>query len=218
VGRFGAPGHPGCGGETPDSLVSIEDLEGSESADALVGGPGQNQLLGHKGPDEYFAGAGEDSILANSADSDPVINCGADFDTAVLDIPTAQYADATPVECESVRQGTPEDFRTVTELPPPPRRPAPPVDRKAPATRITAHPAKVVKTVGRRRRVVFRFASSERGSSFRCKLDHGPAKACASPRAYNIALGRHAVRIVAIDPSGNADPTPALFRFQVRHR
>jgi Ca2+-binding RTX toxin-like protein len=207
VGRFGAPGSPGCGGETPDSLVSIEDLEGSESADLLVGSSGQNQLLGHKGPDEYFAGAGEDSILANSADSDPVINCGADIDTAVIDIPTAEYADATPVECESVRQGTPEDFRTVTELPPPP-----------PPPRITAHPAKVLKTAGRRRRVVFRFASSERGASFRCKLDGKPAKPCASPRAYNVALGRHAVRIVAIDTSGNADPTPALFRFQVRHR
>jgi Ca2+-binding RTX toxin-like protein len=218
VGRFGAPGSPGCGGETPDSVVSVEDLEGSESADTLVGDSGQNQLLGHKGPDEYFAGAGEDSILANSADSDPAINCGADFDTAVIDIPTAEYADATPVECESVRQGKPEDFRTVTELPPLPRPRPQPVDRKPPQTRITAHPAKLLKTTGRHRRVVFRFASSERGSSFRCKLDGRPAKPCASPRTYNVALGRHAVRIVAIDPGGNADPTPALFRFQVRRR
>jgi Ca2+-binding RTX toxin-like protein len=109
VGRFGAAGDPGCGGETPDSLASIEDLEGSEAADALFGDAGPNQLLGHKGPDEYFAGPGEDSILANSADSDPVINCGADFDSAVLDIPTSEYADAAPVECESVRLGAPED-------------------------------------------------------------------------------------------------------------
>ena len=113
VGRFGAPGEPGCGGSgTPDSMTGIEDLEGSESADELVGDAGENQLLGHKGPDEYFAGAGADTILANSADSDPVIDCGADFDQAVIDIPTATYADATPIECESVREAAPEDFRT----------------------------------------------------------------------------------------------------------
>ncbi len=124
VGRFGAAGDPGCGGETLDSMVGVEDLEGSEQADRLVGGPGENQLLGHRGPDEYFAGGGEDLILANSADSDPVIDCGTELDTAIIDIPTANYADATPIECETVREGTPEEFRTVTEqlAPPPPRR------------------------------------------------------------------------------------------------
>jgi Ca2+-binding RTX toxin-like protein len=221
VGRFGASGSPGCGGaEQADSMVSIEDLEGSEAADLLVGDSGPNQLLGHKGPDEYFAGGGEDSILANSADSDPVIDCGADFDTASIDIPTAEYADATPIECESVHQGAPEDFRTVTELPPPPvpappPSPTPAVDRKPPATRIVAHPAKVLRAPGRRRRVVFRFASSEPGSGFRCKLDRKPYRPCASPRAYAVAPGRHSVRIFATDAGGNADPTPVLFRFRV---
>jgi Ca2+-binding RTX toxin-like protein len=219
VGRFGAAGDPSCGGEAPDSLVSIEDLEGSDGADGLFGDSGPNQLLGHKGPDEYFAGAGEDSILANSGDSDPVIDCGADLDSAVLDIPTAEYADATPVECERIRFGAVEDFRTVTELPqPPPLPPPPPVDRKAPRTKVTAHPAKILRTSGRRRRVVFRFASSEAGSLFRCKLDRRPYRPCTSPRAYTVALGRHAVRIFAIDAAGNADPTPALFHFRVRRR
>ncbi len=218
VGRFGNSGDPGCGGETPDSLVGIEDLEGSDAADALFGDGGPNQLLGHKGPDEYFAGAGADSILANSGDSDPVINCGADADSAVLDIPTASYADATPVECERVRYGGVEDFRTVTELPPPPPPPPPPLDRKAPRTKVTAHPAKLLRTAGRHRRVVFRFASSERGSTFRCKLDRKPYRSCTSPRAYNVGLGRHTVRIFAIDAAGNADSSPALFHFRLRRR
>jgi Ca2+-binding RTX toxin-like protein len=222
VGRFGAAGSPGCGGETPDSLVSVEDLEGSEAADALFGDGGPNQLLGHKGPDEFFAAAGEDLILANSADSDPVIDCGADFDSAVVDVPTAEYADATPIECESSRQGAPEDFRTATELPPPPLTPPSPpppmVDRIAPRTKVLAHPARRLSTAGRHRRVAFRFASDESGSSFRCKLDRKPYRPCTSPRAYNVALGRHAVRIFAIDAAGNADPTPALLRFRVRHR
>jgi Ca2+-binding RTX toxin-like protein len=221
VGRFDAAGDPGCNGETPDSMVGVEDLEGSEAADALFGDGGANQLLGHKGPDEYFAAAGEDSVLANSADSDPVINCGADSDTAVIDVPTATYADATPIECELVRQGAPEDFRTLTELPPPPLvppPPPPPVDRTPPQSRLIAHPAKLLRTSSRHRRVVFRFASSEPGSHFRCKLDRSPFRPCSSPRAYNVGLGRHTFRIFAIDAAGNADPTPALFRFRVRRR
>jgi hypothetical protein len=71
--------------------------------------------------------------------------------------------------------------------------------------------------VRRHRRVVFRFASSERGSHFRCKLDRKPYRPCSSPRAYKVGLGKHTVRIVAIDAAGNVDPTPALFRFRVRH-
>jgi Ca2+-binding RTX toxin-like protein len=219
VGRFGAVGDPGCGGEATDSLASVEDLEGSEAADALFGDAAPNQLLGHRGPDEYLAGAGADSILANSGDSDPLIDCGADLDSATIDIPTASYADATPVNCELVREGAVEDFRTVTALPPPPPPPvAPPADRTRPRTRITAHPPKLLRTAGRGHRVVFRFSSNERRSRFRCKLDRKPYWPCVSPRAYVVGLGRHAVRIFAIDPAGNPDPTPALFRFKLRRR
>ncbi|MET0559821.1 MAG: hypothetical protein ABW065_14325 [Solirubrobacterales bacterium] len=221
VGRFGAPGEPGCDGETLDTLFSIEDLEGSDQADLLVGSAGENQLLGHKGPDEYFAGAGADTILANSADSDPVINCGADVDVAVMDIPTAEYADATPVECETVRQGRPEEFRTATELPLPPLPPPPPpppVDRKPPRTKLDRHPAKLLKTTGRTRRVSFRFTASERGSSFRCKIDRRPLRPCTSPRTYRVALGRHAFRVAAVDAAGNVDPTPAAFKFHLIRR
>jgi Ca2+-binding RTX toxin-like protein len=221
VGRFGAAGDPGCGGEATDSLAGVEDLEGSEAADALFGDIGPNQLLGHRGPDEYLAGAGEDSILANSGDSDPLIDCGEGLDSATIDIPTPSYADAAPVNCERVREGPVEDFRTVTELPPPPlAAPPPPGDRPRPRprTRITAHPPKLLRTAGRRHRVVFRFSSSERGSRFRCKLDRRPYWPCASPRAYAVGLGRHAFRVFAIDVAGNPDPSPALFRFQLRRR
>jgi Ca2+-binding RTX toxin-like protein len=216
VGRFG---NPGCGGlGAPDALLGIEDLEGSNGADRLLGDAGPNQILGHFGPDEYFSGFGADILLANSEDSDPVINCGPDVDSAVIDIPTAKYADAAPIECESVREGKPNEFETATQLPPPPLiAPKPPrVDSKPPQTKITGHPPKLLKTRGRHRRVVFRFSSSEGGSSFRCKLDGKPYRPCKSPRAYNTTLGRHAVRILATDAAGNSDRTPALFRFQIR--
>jgi Ca2+-binding RTX toxin-like protein len=219
AGAVGSGDLPQCGGEPTDSLLAVEDLEGSEAADVLYGDGAPNQLLGHRGPDVYHAGAGEDSILANSADSDPVIDCGLDFDSAVIDIPTPEYADATPIECESVREGAPNDFRTLTELPPPPLpTPEPLPDRTPPRTKVSFHPPRVVWTASARRRVAFRFTANEPGSRFRCKLDRRPYRRCISPRAYVVRLGRHAVRIFAIDPAGNADRTPFLFRFAVRRR
>jgi Ca2+-binding RTX toxin-like protein len=217
AGEVGPGNAVTCASGTADTLVGIEDLEGSESADTLVGDGGENQLLGHFGPDSYFADAGNDSILANSADSDPVIDCGEGADSALIDIPhPGEYEDATPVNCENVHTAAPNNFETITELPPPP--PPPPVDRKPPRTKITKRPAKLLTTAAARRRVVFRFASSEPGSHFRCKLDGKPYRPCTSPRAYTVAIGSHSVRIIAIDAAGNADRTPALFRFRVRRR
>jgi Ca2+-binding RTX toxin-like protein len=214
VGEVGPGNEPQCSGGSFDTMTGIEDLEGSNQNDVLVGDARNNQLLGHKGQDIYSALAGQDSILANSGTRDLVINCGADLDQAIIDF--ASVGDPTPIECESVREGAAGEFRELELLPPPPPPPPPPPDRKPPRTKLTKRPAKVVLTSRRHRRVVFRFASNEKGSSFRCKLDRKPYRPCASPRAYNLGLGHHAVRIDAIDAAGNADPTPALFRFQIR--
>ena len=174
-------------------------------------------------PDEYFALGGDDSILANSSDSDLVINCGADVDKATIDIPSEQFADPTPIECETVKQGGFEDFRTATELPPPPLPPAPPVpsprvDRKPPRTKMIRRPAGRLSTARKWRRLVFRFASNERGSRFRCKLDSKPYRGCRSPRVFHLRPGRHVVRIFAIDAAGNRDRSPAVMRFRIIRR
>ncbi len=221
VGRPGLEGAPVCPGNEFDAMREVEDLEGSEGADVLRGDAGPNQLLGHSGPDVYAAFGGEDSVLANSGDSDPSIDCGEGPDTALIDIPhPGEYEDAAPVGCESVREAPPNSFQTTTELPPPPPpgpEPKPPaLDRTPPRTSIAHHPARVVVARAARRRVVFGFASSEAGSHFRCRLDRRPPRPCASPRAYTVGPGRHTVRVVAIDSAGNADPTPAVFRFRVR--
>ena len=227
-GRAGRPGSgdtPSCGGAPLDSLAEIEDLEGSNSRDVFYGDGGPNQLLGHFGPDDYFAGAGSDTVLANSGDADPAIDCGDDVDRALVDHP--EYGDATPVNCEVVREADPNSFQILpgfpTPTPPPPQPPVvapkpPVVDRTPPRTRILSHPRSSLTTAKARRRVVFRFASSEPGSHFRCKLDRAPYLACASPRAFSLAPGRHAVRIAAVDRAGNVDPTPALFHLRVRRR
>ena len=221
AGRPGAGEAPDCGAEPLDSVAEVEDLEGSSSGDVFYGDGGPNQLLGRPGPDAYFAGAGEDSILANSGDADVAINCGPDNDSALIDHP--EYGDPVPVECEQVAEADPNNFRTITLLPPPPLAappppPAPPADVRPPRTKLTAHPRALVFTQKKWRRVAFRFTANEAGSSFRCKLDRKPYRPCASPRTYSVKAGRHAFRVFAVDAAGNADPTPALFRFRLRRR
>ncbi len=222
VGAAGRPGSgelPECGGEPLDSLAEVEDLEGTGSGDVFYGDGGPNQLLGHPGPDAYFADAGADSLLANSGDADLTIDCGPDNDTALIDHP--QYGDPAPVECETVFEADPNNFRTRTLLPPPPLEeppPPPPVDRRAPQTTLAFHPRSLVFTHRNWRRVAFRFASNEPGSRFRCKLDRKPYRGCTSPRAYRVKAGRHTFRVFAIDRAGNRDPSPALFRFNMLRR
>lgn len=227
-GRAGAVGvgmEPACPGGGFDSLVAIEDLEGSAAGDVFVGDEGRNQLLGHKGPDVYAALGGDDSILANSGDSDLAIDCGAGADSALVDF-HPQFDDPAPVGCESVREAAPNNFRTPTELPPPPPPPPPspppaaspppstaPRDTTAPRTRILQRPPRRIRARALPRRVSFRFAANEAGSTFRCRLDARPLRACSSPRAYRVGGGVHAFRVFAVDAAGNRDRTPARFRF-----
>lgn len=216
AGRPGPGLEPGCGGGPLDTLGEVEDLEGSASADAFAGNIEANQLLGHLGSDTYFSFAGNDTILANAGDNDTAINCGEGTDTALIDR-RPQYNDPIPVECETVREADPNDYRAATTVPVTPPLPLlPPADVKPPHTKVTKHPPKVIWTAKRHRRVVFRFTASEQGSHFRCKLDGKPYRACVSPRAYDLGLGRHVVRIDAIDAAGNADPTPATYRLRIR--
>lgn len=236
AGEPGPDGTPACSAGALDSLQEIEDLEGSEAGDSFYGDGGPNQLLGHKGPDVYSAGAGADTILANSGDSDPAIDCGADVDRALVDHP--EYGDAAPVNCEAVLEADPNSFQILPDFPvpepPPPTPPSSPIppssptstaptppsspDRTPPQTRLLGRPPALLTTTKPRRRVVVRFAAGEAGAGFRCRLDRRPYRACTSPRAYLLSPGRHTVRIVAVDRSGNADSTPAIVSVRIRRR
>ncbi len=218
AGRPGVGATPSCTSGSLDSLDRVEDLEGSNSPDAFFGDAGRNQLLGHEGADSYHAGGGEDLILANASDADAAIDCGGDTDIAIVDL--AQFGDPPPVECETVTEAARDNFNLPPPeiTPPPETTPVASAPRRArlPQTRLGRHPRKLLAITAARRRVVFRFASSKAGSHFLCRLDAGPFRRCISPRAYLVGAGRHAFRVRAIDPAGNADPTPALFRFRVR--
>jgi Big-like domain-containing protein len=87
-----------------------------------------------------------------------------------------------------------------------------PLDSIPPETTITKGPKK--KTT--KRRPKFKFTSSEFGSRFQCKLDAGQFQPCTSPfKPPKLRLGKHKLRVEAIDPSGNVDPTPAIRKFRV---
>ena len=219
AGLLGPGGEPACEIGLSTELQALEDIEGTNEGDIMVGDSGPNQLLGRLGADIYHAEDGNDSILANSGDSDPVIDCGEGFDTAQIDIPTAEYEDATPTGCEAVHEREPNSFRPPdtppNPNPPPVEPPAQIRDTTPPGTKIKRRPHKVVETSKAKRRVSFQF-TSEAGARFRCWLDRGPYKGCASPRAYHVTPGRHAFRVFAIDKAGNRDPSPALFEFRVK--
>jgi Ca2+-binding RTX toxin-like protein len=237
AGLVGPAGEPRC--TTPEQLTTlqeIEDVEGSNVGDNLLGDAGPNQLLGRAGPDNYRAGAGNDHLLVNSGDSDPTVDCGVGFDTALVDF--APILDGPPAGCESVEARAPDSFRPpdtppdpepepetepAPPLPPqatPPvlRPPPPPRDRTVPATLLRRRPAALLFASGQRRRVAFSFIASEPGARFRCRLDRQPFRPCRSPRAYLVPPGRHSFRVFAIDPAGNRDRSPALVRFRVRSR
>jgi Ca2+-binding RTX toxin-like protein len=234
AGLVGSAGQPQCSNPSLlTTLEAIEDTEGTSLGDVMVGDSGPNQLLGRLGPDSYFAGAGDDSILANSGkgtpDPDPTIDCGEGWDTAQIDFPE-NGPDAAPAGCEEVEERAPNSFRPPGTPPnpsPPPTAttstaanpsPRPRPDRVAPRTSLLRHPPRVVFTATKRRRIAVSFASNESGSSFRCKLDRGPFKPCRSPRAYMVRPGRHSIHVYAIDPAGNRDRTPALFKLRVASR
>lgn len=89
------------------------------------------------------------------------------------------------------------------------------VDATAPRTRIVKRPPKLLRTHRRAARAAFRFASSEPGSSFLCKIDRAALRACARKISRRFGEGRHVVKVRARDRAGNVDASPAVFRFRV---
>jgi subtilisin family serine protease len=90
------------------------------------------------------------------------------------------------------------------------------VDTVPPGTFFAKHPRHHLRTRARRARAAFRFGSNEPGAAFVCRVDTGLFRFCRARISRRFAPGRHSVRVKAVDPVGNVDPTPAVFRFEVR--
>jgi hypothetical protein len=86
------------------------------------------------------------------------------------------------------------------------------VDTVAPDTAIDSGPPAVTDDLA----PVFEFSSADAGASLRCRLDGGAPVVCASPLKLPVlAAGEHVFEGQAVDPAGNADPTPATATFGV---
>jgi hypothetical protein len=84
--------------------------------------------------------------------------------------------------------------------------------RNAPQTTLKRKPPR--KT--RDRTPTFRFSADEPGSTFQCKLDRKAFRACRSPfTAGRLGIGPHRFQVRARDDSGQADRSPASYRFKV---
>lgn len=147
-------------------------------------------LFANATADDYHQLAGSPTIDAGVADG---LNGLTDFDGdartlgAAPDIGADEFVPAIPVAPPT----------TTPDLPP--------------NTKITKKPKR--KTTKRRAR--FTFSSDDPAATFRCKLDRGKYKPCAATFSKRVKPGRHVLRAVAVDVWGNADATPAVFRWRV---
>jgi hypothetical protein len=88
-------------------------------------------------------------------------------------------------------------------------------DSKAPNTKIKKGPKGEVDTDT----VTVKFKSTEKGSSFECKLDRKKYKRCSSPKKLkNLDDGKHKFKVRATDSAGNTDSSPAKLKFRVDAR
>ena len=95
--------------------------------------------------------------------------------------------------------------------------PPPEADTTSPETTLRRARPRLVRaaTASHKAIYVFRFQSSESGSTFECKLDRRAWRECSSPKRVKVAPGRHRFRVRATDSAGNVDPTPAISRWRV---
>lgn len=188
--RAGGPdtvedGHDSLYGDAGDDVVLAgtgDDLvDGGDGWDHLSGGDGNDTLDGGPGEDVFDGGPGDDRVEAQDGEADTV-GCG----DGGADIAFADKADDV-VGCEKVRYP----------------------DTKRPQTRITDGPKAVVKTRKRAAKVRFEFTSSERGSTFECRVDKAKFQGCDSPVTVRLSRGSHVFQVRATDRVGNVDKTPA---------
>jgi hypothetical protein len=86
------------------------------------------------------------------------------------------------------------------------------VDTLPPETTITSGPSGLTSDST----PTFGFSSSDTGSTFQCKVDSASYAACSSPKTVGpLADGSHTFYVLATDPAGNTDPTPASGTFTV---
>lgn len=162
-------------------------------------------------------GDGSANVAVGNATADPQLSADLSLPAGSAAIDAADPASTLttdflgaprPVDGDGVA-GAASD-QGAFEYQPPPQPPANP-DTTPPDTVADRGP----KRKSAKRKATFRF-SSEPGATFSCRLDQKQPKPCTSPvKVKRLKRGKHVFEVTATDAAGNADPTPARFRFKV---
>jgi hypothetical protein len=93
----------------------------------------------------------------------------------------------------------------------------PPAKAKSkPKARIVAHPKALERT--RKSSVVgrFRFAANQNGVTFYCQVDGAAQRVCGARFQHRFKVGRHLVKVRAVDSSDGSSSASVTFRFRVQ--
>jgi hypothetical protein len=201
AGAFSNPPHtPGTGGAATVDLdhsdfatVKTENDAGGGSATLTAPGTGTNVTAAPLlAVDGYHELAGSPTIDAGALDASSGgidIDGGPRLSGGAADIGADEFPAPTPNGAG------------------PPPGPVP----RPPDTRMGKKPARRTAT----RRARFTFAADQPGSRFECKLDKGRFKPCHSPFTHRVEPGRHRFSVRAVNRAGEADRSPASFRWTV---
>ncbi|MCM8745822.1 metallophosphoesterase [Thermomicrobium sp. CFH 73360] len=86
-----------------------------------------------------------------------------------------------------------------------------PQDTIAPETTLTSTPPATTSDTS----ATFAFTANEL-ATFQCSLDGAPTQPCTSPTTYTaLTVGPHTFSVAATDVSGNTDPTPATYTWEI---
>lgn len=108
---------------------------------------------------------------------------------------------------DETQDGCPASAATSAACPPPPPLPQPAPDTAVKGPKGTIDSKKAT----------FRFGSTVAGSTFECRLDRKPFRACVSPKTYKgLAEGKHVFKVRAVGPNGLRDPKAAKRTFRVK--
>jgi hypothetical protein len=88
-------------------------------------------------------------------------------------------------------------------------------DNSPPETEILKAPAKRVVVRKKRALVSFVFGASEEGSTFECSVDNHAWEDCAQKQDWILPLGKHVLRVAALDAAGSPDVSPAVYRWSI---
>lgn len=86
------------------------------------------------------------------------------------------------------------------------------IDTAPPETVINSGPPSLSTTSS----ATFSFSSPDPPATFNCSLDNAPWSSCSSPVTVSgLGEGPHTLKVRAVDPAGNSDPTPSSWNWSI---